>query len=273
MTTSGNSPFVRRLTLGAFSLALLIAIWWFVSRDAEGNIPRPADVLASTIELIGAGTLLGSLFTSLVRVAGGFAIALVVGSLVGIVMARSPFIYQALDPLIETVRPIAPVALVPLAILWLGTGSETAVAIIAYAAFFPVVLNAYAAVRDMGESLIDAARTFGSSRINVVLQVILPGAIPGLLVGARLAIGLAWAAVIAAELAIGAGVGSTIGIGQLMFQYYQFEADPNPIVVCMIAVGIVGVILDAILRTAARLLMPWRSETPSKRRRRARVAA
>ena len=273
MKRTDNSPFVRRLALGTVAIVALVLLWWYLTRSTETNVPRPQEVLAEARAMIIDGTLLGSLLTSLVRVAAGFVIALVVGSVAGIVMARSRVIYQVLDPLIETVRPIAPVALVPLAILWLGTGSETAIAIIAYAAFFPVVLNSYAAVRDMGESLINAARTFGSSRMDIAFQVILPGAVPGLLVGARLAIGLGWAAVIAAELAVGVGVGSTSGIGQLMFKFYQFEADPNPIVVCMIAVGLVGIALDAVLREAGRLLMPWRRDSRQPRRQRARVGA
>lgn len=272
MRSTDNSPVARRLVLGVAAIVVLVLLWWYATQTTNATVPEPMAVLAAAREMIFDGTLLASLFVSLLRVAAGFAIALVLGSVAGIVMARSRVCYQVLDPLIESVRPIAPVALVPLAILWLGTGSETAVAIIAYAAFFPVVLNAYAAVREMGESLINAARTFGSPPLVIVFQVILPGAVPGLLVGARLAVGLGWAAVIAAELAVGVGVGSTSGIGQLMFQFYQFEADPNPIVVCMIAVGLVGILLDTLLREGGRLLMPWRGEGRSRRTRRARAA-
>lgn len=256
-----------RLSAGAAALAVLVALWWWSTRDAPTNIPRPADVVAAGADLITSGDLLGSLLTSLGRVGMGFLIAFVVGAAIGILMARIRVMHQVLDPIVETLRPIAPVALVPLAILWLGTGPEAAVGIIAYAAVFPIVLNAYAAVRDMGDSLIGAARTFGASPLAMLTQVVLPGSVPGLVVGARLGVGLGWASVIAAELAVGAGVGSTVGIGQLMYQFYQFEADPNPIVVCMIAVGLTGLLLDTIIREIGRLLMPWRAEAPRRRAR------
>jgi len=93
--------------------------------------------------------------------------------------------------------------------------------------------------------------------LTILRQVILPGAVPGLVLGARLGMGLGWASVIVAELAVGVGASSTVGIGQLMFTYYQYESDPNPIVVCMIAVGLTGFGLDMVLRECGRLLSPW----------------
>lgn len=252
-----------RITAGVVPPTLLIIMWWAVTTPpADPSIPRPQGIAEAGMDLISTGELHGALFTSLSRVLIGFLIAVLSGAFLGVLMARVRAVNEFLDPIIETFRPVAPVALVPLAILWLGTGPEAAIGLIAYSAFFPIVVNAHASVRGLGDSLINAARTFGVSEYTITTQIVLPGALPGLVVGARLGMGLGWAAVVAAELAIGAGVGSTLGLGQLMFRFYQFESDPNPIVVCMIVVGLTGLALDFALRTIGRILTPWLVDRP-----------
>lgn len=239
--------------------AVLILAWYVATLDAAHSpYPRPPEVVAAGARLLGDGELLHALGTSLLRVLAGFAVALVVGTILGLFMGRVRLVRESLDPLIETVRPIAPIALVPPAILWLGTGSSAAVFIIAYAAFFPVVLNVVAASRDISGDLVNAARTLGVGELTILTRVILPGIVPGLIVGARLGVGLGWTSVIAAELAIGSGSSAVAGIGQLMLTFYQYNADTDPIVVCMIAVGVVGLAMDLLLRQVGRGLAPWR---------------
>lgn len=263
----GHVMSVRRLR-GSRTLAVglapvlpvvLVAAWyWGTTSAGKSSYPRPPEVVQAGAHLLGDGELLHALGTSLLRVLAGFAVAVVVGTCAGLLMGRIRLVHESLDPLIETVRPIAPIALVPPAILWLGTGSSAAVFIIAYAAFFPVVLNVVAATRGVSANLISAARTLGAGEFTILTRVVLPGIVPGLIVGARLGAGLGWTSVIAAELAIGSGSSSVAGIGQLMLTFYQYNADPNPIVVCMIAVGIVGLAMDLALRQVGRTLTPWR---------------
>ncbi len=232
---------------------------WYASTSADDpTVPSPYGVWEAGQELVADGRLIGGLTTSLSRVIIGFALALVLGTVVGILMGRSRAVHVVVDPLIELARPIAPIALVPLAILWLGTGGASAVAIICYAAFFPIVLNVYSSVHRLDQSLVNAARTFGSGRLVILTQVILPGIVPGLIVGARLGMGLAWTAVIAAELAvIESDASATPGIGQLMMIFYQYQASPNPIVVCMVAIGVLGIVLDVAIRRAGVKSTPW----------------
>lgn len=235
----------------------LVAIWFLTTRDATAQVPTPGGVVASAVELTTDGELFGSLGTSLVRVLAGFGLGLALGTVIGVFMGRFRLVFEVVDPLIETVRPIAPIALVPLAILWLGTGSIGAIAIIAYSTFFPIALNVYAAVRRLDGTLSNAARTFGANEPTILVHVVLPGILPALVVGARVAMGLAWASVIAAELAIGSGSSQTAGIGQTMLTFYQYEVDPHPIIVCMIAVGLTGLILDQIIRWLGHRVTPW----------------
>ncbi|MQA06608.1 MAG: ABC transporter permease subunit [Streptosporangiales bacterium] len=238
---------------------LLVVVWYLASRDSTPSsaYPYPAAIVRSGLRLLTDGELLQALATSLIRVLLGFGIALGLGLGLSLLMGRLRVVREMFDPLIESVRPIAPIALVPLAILWLGTGNASAVSIIAYAAFFPIVLNVTAAVRDLDPSLVDVARTFGVSELTILRQVVLPGVLPGVVVGARLGMGLGWASVIAAELAVGSDVSASVGIGQLMLTFYQYDADPNPIVVCMIAVGLLGFALDMLMRQTGRALAPW----------------
>jgi ABC-type nitrate/sulfonate/bicarbonate transport system permease component len=166
-----------------------------------------------------------------------------------------------LEPLVESFRPIAPMAVLPIAILWFGTGTPAAIAIVAYAAFFPVLLNTIHGVLRVERRLVQAARTMGLTQAGILRRVVLPAALPGILLGGRLGMGTAWTAIIAAELAVGAksGGGSSGGIGQMMFVFYAYSIDLNGIVVCMIVVGVVALLLDRAFRAAEHRLLPWRT--------------
>jgi len=175
-------------------------------------------------------------------------------------MGTSRKLRENLDPIVESFRPIAPMAILPIAILWFGTGTPTALAIVAYAAFFPLLVNTVHGVSRVDRKLVQAARTMGISRPRILASVIFPGALPGILLGARLAMGVAWTAIIAAELAVGAksGGGGSGGIGQMMFVFYSYNIDLNAIVVCMIVVGVVALLIDRVFRAAEIRLTPWR---------------
>ena len=245
----------------AFPL-LLLAAWqaWAMTLPDSTRAPSPARVAATMLELTTKGDLPNALVQSLGRVVAGFAVALVLGVVLGVLMGASRAMRENLDPIIESFRPIAPMAILPIAILWLGTGTAAAVSIVAYAAFFPLLVNTIHGVSRVEKSHVNAARTMGVSRWHILSKVVVPSALPSILLGARLALGVAWTAIIAAELAVGAksGGGTSGGIGQMMFVFYAYSIDLNGIVVCMIVVGAVALLLDRLFRTAERRLMPWR---------------
>jgi ABC-type nitrate/sulfonate/bicarbonate transport system permease component len=242
--------------------ALLILLWqaWAMTLPAGSPAPAPVKVLESMADLVMGGSLLSATAQSLGRVLLGFAVASALGIALGLLMGSSPMLRENLDPIIESFRPIAPMAILPIAILWLGTGTPTALAIVAYASFFPVLINTVHGVSRVDRKLVLAARTMGMSRLTILTRVVLPGALPAILLGARLAMGVAWTAIIAAELAVGSksGGGSSGGIGQMMFVFYAYNIDLNAIVVCMAVVGVVALLIDRLFRAAERHLIPWR---------------
>lgn len=242
--------------------ALLVLLWqlWAMTLPPESPAPAPVKVVLAFIMLVKSGDLPVSLMQSLGRVLAGFGIALVLAVTLGVLMGTSRALRDNLDPIVESFRPIAPMALLPIAILWFGTGTPTAFAIVGYAAFFPLLVNTVHGVSRVDRKLVAAARTMGIPRATVLLRVVLPGAMPGILLGARLAMGTAWTAIIAAELAVGAksGGGNSGGIGQMMFVFYSYSIDLNAIVVCMVVVGVVALVIDRGFRALESRLMPWR---------------
>ena len=242
---------------------LLLAAWqlWALTLPADTRAPYPSKVLTTLWTLTASGDLPLALLQSLGRVLAGFVVALTVGLLLGLPMGASRRVRDNLDPIVESFRPIAPMAVLPIAILWFGTGTPAAVFIVAYAAFFPLLVNTVHGVSTVPRRLLQAARTMGVPPLRVLIRVMLPAALPAVLLGARLGMGMAWTAIIAAELAVGAksGGGTSGGIGQMMFVFYAYSVDLNGIVVCMGVVGVVALGIDRLFRVAERRLMPWRS--------------
>ncbi len=243
--------------------ALLVLLWqaWALTLPPESPAPAPAKVVIAFVGLMKSGDLPLALVQSLGRVLAGFGGALVLAVTLGALMGTSRVLRDNLDPIVESFRPIAPMALLPIAILWFGTGTPTALAIVGYAAFFPLLVNTMHGVSRVDAKLVAAARTMGVPRLRILLSVVLPGAMPGILLGARLAMGVAWTAIIAAELAVGAksGGGNSGGIGQMMFVFYSYSIDLNAIVVCMAVVGVVALCIDRLFRALESRLMPWRT--------------
>ena len=241
---------------------LLVIVWqvWALTLPENSAAPSPVKVMHAFFELVANGGLISATVQSLGRVLVGFAFALVVGVSLGALMGSNPTVRHNLDPLIESFRPIAPMALLPMAILWFGTGTAPSLFIVAYAAFFPMLVNTVHAVSRVDRKLVMAGMTMGIPRAKILVRIILPAALPGVLLGARLAMGVAWTAIIAAELAVGAksGAGQSGGIGQMMFVFYAYSIDLNNIVVCMIVVGLVALAIDKIFRFAEFRFMPWR---------------
>ena len=242
-------------------LPLALIVVWQAWGMATGNprTPVPTRVVAAALELIASGDLPAAIAQSLIRVFTGFTFAALIAVPLGLAMGSFRGVERNMDPLVESFRPIAAIAILPLAILWLGTGTPAAVLIVAYAAFFPIVVNTVAGVKLTNPMLVRAASTMGLGRFKIIRTVVVPGALPTIGVGLRIAMGVAWTAIVAAELAVGAkaGGGGSGGIGQMMFVFYAYSIELNRIVVCMIAVGLVALALDRLLRAGLRLLMPW----------------
>jgi ABC-type nitrate/sulfonate/bicarbonate transport system permease component len=242
-------------------LPLTLLVVWQAWGTAVGNprTPVPTRVVAAAVDLIGSGDLPRAIVQSVARVLAGFAVASILAIPLGLAMGSFRSVERNVDPLVESFRPIAAIAILPLAILWLGTGTTSAIVIVAYAAFFPLVINTISGVKAINPTLLRAAATMGLNRMQTMASVVVPGALPSIAVGLRIAMGVAWTAIVAAELAVGAkaGGGGSGGVGQMMFVFYAYSIELNRIVVCMIAVGLVALLLDRLLRLVTRTIMPW----------------
>ncbi|HEX4883711.1 MAG TPA: ABC transporter permease [Casimicrobiaceae bacterium] len=250
----------QRMALGAIVPVALVVAWqaWGAAQR-HPRIPLPTRVVEHAVAMTASGDLPAALAESLARVFAGFAIAALLAIPIGLAMGSSRAVERNLDPLVESFRPIAAIAILPLAILWFGTGTPAALMIVAYAAFFPIVVNTIAGAKRVPASLLAAAATMGLSRLATLRTVVVPSALPAIGVGLRIGLGVAWTAIVAAELAVGAkaGGGGSGGIGQMMFVFYAYSIELNRIIVCMIAVGLVALVLDRALRFVLRRLMPW----------------
>ncbi len=248
----------------AWPLATIIVLGfvWQVSVPASAFdvMPTPSHAIAALLSLLDNGKLLAGLAVSWTTVLEGFAIAAVLGIALGIAAGYWSTVSSWIAPVLNLLRPIAPFAWIPMAILWFGAGGGAGVMITAYAAFFPVVTNTMAGVARIRSSLVVAGRTLGASEWVILRRIILPGALPLILVGLRLGIGLAWAAVIAAELATGQSTNAAPGVGYLMYLNFAVEADVNAIVAMMLAIGVSALIGDAALLWLQRRVVHWPAE-------------
>jgi ABC-type nitrate/sulfonate/bicarbonate transport system permease component len=251
---------IARIGMGLILPALLLCAWQAIGVAMHNpRTPVPTKIVAAAGTLIASGDLPLALLQSLGRVFAGFVVAAAIAIPLGLAMGNSRAVERNVDPLVETFRPIAAIAILPLAILWLGTGTAAAVMIVAYAAFFPLVVNTVAGAKNVNPTLLQAAATMGLKRLTLIRTVVVPAALPSIGVGLRIALAVGWTAIVAAELAVGAkaGGGGSGGIGQMMFIFYAYSIELNRIIVCMIAVGLVALVLDRLLRVLMRAMMPW----------------
>ena len=237
---------------------------WELAIRASGTTqtwPYPSAVAVAGVRLLREGTLLSALLGSLQRVVIGFGISAAIGIPVGIAMGTMPAVNRALRPVTESLRAIAPIAWIPLAILWLGVQGNAALFVVAYAAVFPFIVNAHSAARMVDLNHLRAARMLGAGKALILRSVVLPSALPQIFTAARIAMAVAWSSIIAAELALGvkiAGDGRSVaGMGQLMVETLYVRRDVNALVFGMVVIGIVSFIIDMGLRRLRDWILPW----------------
>jgi ABC-type nitrate/sulfonate/bicarbonate transport system permease component len=234
----------------AFFLAwhLLAISGWFPQRF----LPGPLDVIRTIGELAAApysgATLQGHLGASLVRFFLAFGLAAAVGIPLGLLMGWYRWLDDVVSPLFEGLRFVAPIAWVPFAGLWFGSGIGGPVLVIFSGAFPPCLINAYRGARGVDKRLVEASLTLGASGGRVITDVLLPAALPSIVAGLRVSAGIGWQSLVGAELIVVAG-----GIGYMMVQG-QLNIATHIVMAGMVAIGIVGVVIDVALRMVERRL-------------------
>jgi ABC-type nitrate/sulfonate/bicarbonate transport system permease component len=240
----------------SFLLPLLVlATWQFVSSRVLNEttrilLPPPSLVAATAWDLIVSGELVRQLSASLRREFVAFLWALMAIPL-GVAMGWWKAFNQQVDPLVEILRPIPPLAWIPLSILWFGVGDLQNEFIILLGIFFPILLNTMGGVRVVDSNLVRAARCLGSSEWTVLGRVVVLAALPQIVTGIRIGLGVGWMALVAAEL-----VGANSGLG-FMINDARTILRTDIVIVGMITIGLVGLALDSTVRVMMAMLMPW----------------
>lgn len=226
--------------LGLWSAAALSGL------TSRAFLPAPWDVVVRFRELLVqpfAGYLLQQhLMSSLGRFALGFGLAVVVGIPLGLLMAWFRWIDRIVSPLFEAVRFVAPIAWVPFAALWFGTGIGGPVLIIFMGAFPPVLINTYRGAHQVDRKYIEASRMLGAGAWRSMTEVLLPGAVPSIVAGLRVSAGLGWQSLVGAELIV-----ASSGVGYLMVKG-QAAVSTATVMCGMAAIGVVGLLIDVALR-------------------------
>jgi NitT/TauT family transport system permease protein len=191
--------------------------------------------------------LVGYAIASVFRVTWGFLLATALAVPIGLALGWKTRLYRAFNPLIQILRPISPIAWIPIAILLFSNDDPRSIFLIFISTFFPVVVSTTAAVRNIPEVYIRSARNFGVRGRRLVEKVILPAALPQILVGLRIAIGIAWLVVVAAEM-----IAVESGLGYLIIDARNAGGRYDVIVAAMITIGLIGLVLDGLIRRVER---------------------
>jgi NitT/TauT family transport system permease protein/taurine transport system permease protein len=249
-----------RLAVGSATFVALIALWYAATTLTQVippvYFPTPAEVLRALRQIAVQGYADGRLYQHFLHscwlVLLGFAVAVGIGVPLGMLMGWSRRAEAAINPVFLLLRPIPPLAWIPLAIVWLGLGDAAKVLVIWFAAFVPAVINSYAGVRSIEPHLIEAARSLGVRRATFVREVLIPGALPLIFTGLRLSLQACWTTLVAGEL-----IGAIVGLGHVLYQA-GLDIFPAMIVVGMISVAVAGGLMTAALGWLEARAMPWR---------------
>lgn len=245
-----------RKILLAISGILCVLILWELSTDVLGIfkwilLPPPWDVFMAMVRMVMDGSLFLNAGWSLLRVLLGFAVATLIAVPLGIAMGWLPEISYFLNPIMEIIRPIPPIAWIGLALLWFGIGLNSAVFLVFIGAFFPILLNTIDGVRNVDKRLIEVAYTFGASDWDVLRKVVLPSASPIIYTGLRVGMGIGWMCVVAAEMiAVRYGLGNQILESTNLLQ-------TDKVLVGMITIGLLGLVINYIFTIVGKRIFKW----------------
>lgn len=230
-------------------VALLLSLWqWGVSRHPGGLLPGPWAVLMAILDLLRHGLLLKYVVASLFRVTWGFLLAALLAIPLGLIIGWHRRAELAVNPLAQILRPISPLAWIPLAILWFGVGDLAAIFLIFVGCFFPLLLTAMSAVHNIPAVYIYAGRNFGLTAKEFFLRILYPATAPRLITGARITLGIAWLVVVAAEM-----ISVNSGLGFLIVDARNAGNRYDLVVAGMVIIGVIGLMLDIAMRSLERI--------------------
>jgi NitT/TauT family transport system permease protein len=241
--------------LGWIAVAAVLAGWELAVLVADLNpiyLPRPTRIVLTLVEMFGSGGLTIDLMATLGRIFGGFGIAMVVGVMLGVWMATSERVYAIADNFIAALYPLPKVTLIPLLIIWLGTGGPFMLAISCLGAIFPIVINTVLGIRQADPGLVLAARDLNATRRQIIAKVLLPSAIPSIFAGVRLGLGVSIILVVAAEMVVG-----KFGLGARLYLAGQV-LETEQVFAVLIVLAILGIVITKVQDAIDIWLGHWR---------------
>lgn len=242
MLKSGMYPII--------SFAIIVIIWGIITQISgwsEQVFPGPLPVFSGFYELVMNGTLLKHSVASLYRVTIGFYMGVILGVGLGIILAQNKLLKQLVSPLINFLRPISPLAWIPLAMLWFGIGDSPAIFLIFLSCFFPMVVSTYIAVESINPIYYQVAANFNFNRKEMITRFIIPAIIPDIVTALRLTIAVAWLVVVAAEM-----IAVQSGLGYLILDSRN-ALRMDYVMVGMVVIGTIGFALDVMMTRLSRL--------------------
>jgi ABC-type nitrate/sulfonate/bicarbonate transport system permease component len=239
-----------------FGLGIL-ALWELFGRTKLIDsfvIPLPSVFLSTFGELVLDGSLFVHIAASLKRVMIGYFIGAVVGVSLGAILGLWKWAAELIVPVVEALRPIPPIAWVPIAILWFGIGDTPAFFIVFLGAVFPIFTNTFVGIRNVDISYVNSARCLGADRWLLVTRVLIPAAIPMVMTGLRVGLGFAWMCVVAAEL-----IAARSGLGY-MIEWYRQLLRTDVVLVGMASIGIAGLLTNYLMLKLENYMLPWQRD-------------
>ncbi len=250
---------VKEILLKSSVLVGILIVWQLVcgvilpktNPDFTAILPPPSLVLEQAVKLIANGKLFIHILKSMERVLIAFIVACVLAIPLGIAIGWWKRCEDMVDPLMEILRPIPPLAWIPLGILWFGIGDTQNIFIIFLGVFFPVLVNTIAGVKAVDKTLIWGALTLGANQRQIFREIVFPGSLPFILTGLRVGLGVGWMCLVAAEL-----VASTRGLG-FMIQDARYLLLTERVILGMLVIGLLGYFMDRGMRYLQWRLLPW----------------
>ncbi len=238
-----------------FALPVILLIIW-ESFDLAGKLkpytmPAPIAIVNTTVEYIQNGKFFVNIGVSFARVAEGFALALIAGFVIGINVSIFRKFEIFTDLVIQILRPIPPIAWIPLAILWFGIGLGSKLFIIFLGAFFPIFINTVDGIKNIDIKYFELAQVYEVPKMKLICKIVIPGALPQIMTGVRLGLGNAWVCVVAAEM-----IGATSGVGYMLADGRSLSR-PDVVILGMLIVGIIGKIMDDLILRLRDKIIIW----------------
>jgi NitT/TauT family transport system permease protein len=230
--------------LPILTAAVLVAVWSLSVRLTGTKIfPSPLDVVRALAQLAERKILWAYIADSLLRVFSGYGAAILFGVPAGLLLGWSAAAARLFNPIIQILRPISPLAWMPLAVIWFGVSNAAPIFLIFLASFFPIVVAAMNGVRNVPPMFLQAGRNFGLSTPRLIVRVVIPAVLPRIVVGLRLAFGVAWLVLVAAEM-----IAVDSGLGYLIIDARNAGKHYDLVVGGMLLIGGIGLVLDALFR-------------------------